>query len=90
MATSVTAQPHRRPMHFIPTDSSWLNQVERFFALITDKAMYSCLTNTRKTLHHSNPTAGLSFVRPHPLCALHACPARQRAPSMRVLRYKDP
>jgi hypothetical protein len=23
-------------MHFIPTHSSWLNQVERFFALITD------------------------------------------------------
>jgi len=26
-------------MHFIPTYSSWLNQVERFFALITDKAI---------------------------------------------------
>lgn len=26
-------------MHFIPTDRSWLNQVERFFALITDKAI---------------------------------------------------
>ena len=26
-------------MHFIPTCSSWLNQVERFFALITDKAI---------------------------------------------------
>jgi putative transposase len=26
-------------MHFIPTHSSWLNQVERFFALITDKAI---------------------------------------------------
>ena len=32
----------RRPrwhMHFIPTYSSWLNQVERFFALITDRAI---------------------------------------------------
>lgn len=32
----------RRPrwhMHFIPTYSSWLNQVERFFALITHKAI---------------------------------------------------
>lgn len=32
----------RRPrwhMHFIPTYSSWLNQVERFFALITEKAI---------------------------------------------------
>lgn len=26
-------------MHLIPTYSSWLNQVERFFALITDKAI---------------------------------------------------
>jgi hypothetical protein len=26
-------------MHFIPTCSSWLNQIERFFALITDKAI---------------------------------------------------
>jgi len=26
-------------MHFIPTYSSWLNQVERFFVLITDKAI---------------------------------------------------
>ena len=32
----------RRPrwhIHFVPTYSSWLNQVERFFALITDKAI---------------------------------------------------
>ncbi len=26
-------------LHFIPTYSSWLNQVERFFAPITDKAI---------------------------------------------------
>lgn len=26
-------------MHFIPTYSSWLNQVERFFSLITDRAI---------------------------------------------------
>ena len=26
-------------MHFIPTYSSWLNQVKRFFALVTDKAI---------------------------------------------------
>ncbi len=24
-------------MHFTPTSASWINQVERFFALITDK-----------------------------------------------------
>ena len=26
-------------LHFIPTSSSWLNQVERFFGLLTDKAI---------------------------------------------------
>lgn len=33
------ASRSRWHMHFIPTYSSWLNQVERFFALITDKAI---------------------------------------------------
>ena len=27
------------PVHFVSTYRSWLNLVERFFALITDKAM---------------------------------------------------
>jgi putative transposase len=34
----LTARP-RWQLHFIPTYSSWLNLVERFFALITDKAI---------------------------------------------------
>lgn len=34
----LAARP-RWQMHFIPTYSSWLNQVERFFGLITDKAI---------------------------------------------------
>lgn len=34
----LAARP-RRHMHFIPTDSTWLNQIERFFSLITDKAI---------------------------------------------------
>jgi putative transposase len=34
----LAARP-RWHMHFIPTYSSWLNQVERFFALITNKAI---------------------------------------------------
>jgi len=34
----LAARP-RWNMHFIPTYSSWLNQVERFFGLITDKAI---------------------------------------------------
>jgi putative transposase len=33
------ASKPRWHMHFIPTYSSWLNQVERFFSLITDKAI---------------------------------------------------
>jgi putative transposase len=33
------AQRPRWHMHFTPTYSSWLNQVERFFAVITDKAI---------------------------------------------------
>jgi putative transposase len=34
----LAARP-RWHMHFVPTYSSWLNQVERFFSLITDKAI---------------------------------------------------
>lgn len=34
----LAARP-RWHLHFIPTYSSWLNQVERFFGLITDKAI---------------------------------------------------
>jgi len=33
------AQRPRWHMHFMPTYSRWLNQVERFFAIITDKAI---------------------------------------------------
>lgn len=33
------ASKPRWHLHFIPTYSSWLNQVERFFGLITDKAI---------------------------------------------------
>lgn len=33
------AQRPRWHMHFVPTYSSWLNQVERFFAIIKDKAI---------------------------------------------------
>lgn len=34
----IAARP-RWHVHFVPTYSSWLNLVERFFALITDKAI---------------------------------------------------
>ena len=33
------AQRPRWHMHFVPTYSGWLNQVEQFFAIITDKAI---------------------------------------------------
>jgi putative transposase len=33
------AQRPRWHMHFVPTYSSWLSQVERFVAIITDKAI---------------------------------------------------
>ena len=32
-------QKTRVHLHFIPTSSSWLNLVERFFALITEKQL---------------------------------------------------
>jgi putative transposase len=44
------AQPPRRHMHFVPTYSSWLNQVERFFAIITDKAIRRGSFNSVKEL----------------------------------------
>uniref|UniRef100_D8P6G0 Transposase n=1 Tax=Ralstonia solanacearum CFBP2957 TaxID=859656 RepID=D8P6G0_RALSL len=33
------AQRPRWHMHFVPTYSSWLNQVERFFSIITTRAI---------------------------------------------------
>jgi len=43
-------------MHFIPTYSSWLNQVERFFGLITDKAIrrgsFSSVKDLIKKIDH--------------------------------------
>jgi hypothetical protein len=37
-------------MHFVPTYSGWLNQVERFFAIITDKAIRRGSFNSVKEL----------------------------------------
>ena len=52
-------------MHFIPTSSSWLNLVERFFGLITEKqtrrGVFSSVVDLEKTimrfleLHNENP-----------------------------------
>ena len=37
-------------MHCIPAYCSWLNQVARFFALITDKASRRCSLSSVKSL----------------------------------------
>jgi putative transposase len=51
----LAARP-RWHMHFIPTYSSWLNQVERFFGLITDKAIrrgsFSSVKQLTKRIDH--------------------------------------
>jgi putative transposase len=44
------AQRPRRHMHFIPAYSSWLNQVERFFSLVTSKAIRRGSTTSVKQL----------------------------------------
>ena len=46
------AKRPRWHIHFIPTYSSWLNQVERFFALITDKAIRRGSFTSVKDLVH--------------------------------------
>ena len=45
----LATRPHWH-IHFIPTYSSWLNMVERFFALITDKAIRRGSFNSVKDL----------------------------------------
>ena len=46
----------RVTLHFIPTSSSWLNLVERFFGLITDKAIrrgvFSSVKDLEEKLMH--------------------------------------
>ena len=43
---SLASPPGRWHVHLTPTSSSWLNQVERFFALLTDKQI-------RRSTHRS-------------------------------------
>jgi hypothetical protein len=47
-------RPHWR-MHFTPTTSSWINQVERFFALLTEKQI-------RRGVHRSTGALELEAV----------------------------
>jgi len=45
----------RGPLHFIPTSSSWVNLVERFFGLLTDKALrrgvFTAVKELETTIH---------------------------------------
>jgi transposase len=43
----------RVKLHFIPTSSSWLNLVERFFALLTEKQLRRGIHTSMKELEES-------------------------------------
>ncbi len=51
----------RVTLHFIPTSSSWLNLVERFFGLITDKAIRRGVFSSVKDLEEKL----MSFINHH-------------------------
>jgi len=52
-------RPHWH-IHFIPTHSSWLNQVERFFSLITTQRIrrgtFQCSANSRPPSSNTSPS----------------------------------
>lgn len=50
--------------HFIPTFSSWLNVVERFFSLITDKAIRSGSFRSGKELVGTSSLSKTSTAHP--------------------------
>jgi transposase len=43
-------RPHWHRRHFTPTSSSWMNQVERFFALVAEKQIKRGAHNSAKQL----------------------------------------
>ena len=55
----------RRHVHYTPTSASWINQVERFFGLLTDNSI-------RRGAHHS--TAELEAAIPTYIDARNADP----------------
>ncbi|WP_309396420.1 transposase, partial [Cerasicoccus maritimus] len=58
-AEKVNAWLAKRPhwnVHFTPTYSSWLNQVERFFAIIIDKQIRRASFNSLKSLREAIET----------------------------------
>jgi hypothetical protein len=50
-----TKKRRRFHFHFTPTSSSWLNQVERFFALITDRMIrrgtFLCVSELERAIY---------------------------------------
>jgi len=46
------AKRPRWQVHFTPTGASWINQVERFFALITDKQIRRGIYRSTQQLEH--------------------------------------
>lgn len=55
------AKRPRWHMHFTPTSSSWLNQIERFFTLLTDKELKRSAHRSVKALVADNQT----FIERH-------------------------
>ena len=52
----------RVTFHFIPTSSSWLNLVERFFGLITEKAIRRGVFNSVKDLEEKLMSLSLIHI----------------------------
>ena len=76
------AQRPRWHMHFVPTYSSWLNQVERFFGIITDKAIrrgsfksVKELTRSTRSSASTTKTASRSLGRPQQIQSWKNSPA---------------
>ena len=70
------AKRPRWHVHFTPTSASWINQVERFFALLTERAI-------RRGVHRSVAeleTAINAYIEAHQ-CRSQAVPLDQDAPT---------
>jgi len=52
------------PLH--PDSASWLNQVERFFGLITDSASGEAFSRVSRTAERHQCTTSISITQPKP------------------------
>ena len=68
------ARHPRWHVHFTPTGASWLNQVERFFALLTEKQL-------QRGVHRS--TEELKAAIEHYIATVNASPGRFAGPNRR-------